>query len=58
MYFLPRLDVTGIRPVWLVEIFPVTSMAFRKMIRVRIEGVLVSGFGDCAFLVDLKCFWS
>ena len=43
MYLLPRLDVTGNCPVWSVAILPVTSIAFRKSIWVRMEGVLVSG---------------
>ena len=64
MYFLPRLDVGGNHPVWLVLILPVTSISFRKMIWVLMEGVLVSGtrtrvregFGDGTFLVDLNFF--
>ena len=43
MYLLTRLDVMGNSPVWLVEILPVTLIAFRKMIWVQMEGMLVSG---------------
>ena len=66
MYLLPRIYVTGNRPVWSVVILPVTSIAFSKIIWVRMEGVLVSGtrtrvdggVGDGTFLVDLTFFWS
>ena len=58
MYFLPRLDVIGNHPVWLVATFPVTSIAVMKMIWVRMEGVLVGGFGDGTFLADLTFFLS
>ena len=49
-YFLLQLEVTGKRPVWSVEILPVTSMDFNNVILVRtrgsvmgIEGVVISG---------------
>ena len=58
MYLLPQLDVTVNRPLWLVAILPVTSIAFMKMIWVRMEGVLVGGVGDGTFLVDLNIFRS
>ena len=56
--------MAGNCPVWSVEIFPVTSISFRKMIWVLMEGVLASGtrtrvregFGDGTFLVDLNFF--
>ena len=43
VYLLPQIDVTRNHPVWSVEILSVTSIAFRKMIWVRMEGVLVPG---------------
>ena len=48
----------GNRPVWSVAILSVTSIAFMKMIWVLMEGVLVRGFGDGKFLVDLTFFQS
>ena len=56
MYLLPGLDVTGNCPLWLVAIFPVTSIAFMKLTWVLMEGVLVGGVEDCTCLVDLTFF--
>ena len=56
IYFLPRLDVTGNRPIWLVAILPATLIAFMKMIWVRMEGVIMGRFRYGTFLVDLTFF--
>ena len=37
-YLLPRLEVTGKRPVWSVEILPVTLMDFNNTILVWTRG--------------------
>ena len=56
MCLLPQLDVTGNHPVWSAAILPVTLITFMKIIWDRMEGVLVGGFGDGTFLVDLAFF--
>ena len=63
-YLLPRLEVTGKKPFWSVEILPVTSIDFNNAILVRTRGyvrgtdsVVISGVllfmeGVAVILVD------
>ena len=65
-YFLPRLEVTGKRPFWSMEILPVTFMEFNNAILVCtwvywggaagviISGVLLSMEGVVVILVLAK----
>ena len=48
-YLLPRLEVTGKRPVWSMEILPVSSMEFNNDILVQTRG---SGGGTDGIVIS------